>query len=61
MPVPKKRQSKSRRDKRRANHDRVAAPAVVECPSCGEPKLAHRICPACGKYKGDQVFKTEEE
>ena len=61
MAVPKKRQSKMRRNKRRANHDRTTAPSVIACPNCGEPKLPHRICPACGFYRGEAVIEMEEE
>ncbi len=61
MAVPQKRQSKTRRNKRRANHDRMSAPAVVNCPECSEPKQPHRVCPNCGTYAGRQVFETEEE
>ncbi|NJH66534.1 50S ribosomal protein L32, partial [Staphylococcus agnetis] len=25
------------------------------CPNCGELKLSHRVCPACGSYKGEEV------
>lgn len=61
MAVPKKRQSKMRRNRRRANHDRATAATVVECPNCSEPKLPHRICTACGFYKGVEVIEMEEE
>ena len=37
MAVPKKKLSKSRRDKRRANHDRMDPPAVSNCRQCGAP------------------------
>ena len=61
MAVPKKRQSKSRRNRRRAQHDRVAPPTVVECPNCSEPTPPHQVCPACGYYKGEQVIAVAEE
>lgn len=61
MAVPKKKQSPTRRNKRRANHDKVTAPNVVLCPQCSEPKLPHRVCPNCGSYKGREVVKTSEE
>ncbi len=61
MAVPKKRQSPTRRNKRRANHDRMAAPAVVICSNCSEPKLSHRVCPACGHYNGQKVIEVPEE
>jgi large subunit ribosomal protein L32 len=61
MAVPKKKQSTSRRNKRRANHDRVAAPTVVICSNCSEPKLAHRVCPACGFYADKKVLEVSED
>jgi|JI7StandDraft_1071085.scaffolds.fasta_scaffold786212_1 large subunit ribosomal protein L32 len=55
MAVPKKKTSRSRRDKRRA-HDAIKFTAAVEyCPSCGEPKLRHHACLACGTYRGMQI------
>jgi large subunit ribosomal protein L32 len=50
--VPKRRKSSSKRDKRRAQHDKIAAVNVIECENCGEVTLPHRICAACGHYKG---------
>jgi large subunit ribosomal protein L32 len=54
MAVPKKKTSKSRRDKRRAQH-RISAPRVNECPNCHQPKLPHRLCPTCKTYNGREV------
>lgn len=47
MAVQQRRNSKTRKAKRRT-HDKLSAPAMVKC-SCGEYKLAHRACPSCGK------------
>ncbi|HPP80061.1 MAG TPA: 50S ribosomal protein L32 [Deltaproteobacteria bacterium] len=58
MPLPKRRHSSARRDKRRAN-DFAPTPAVSFCPNCNEPKAPHRVCPSCGYYKGREVVKTE--
>jgi large subunit ribosomal protein L32 len=52
--VPKKKTSKSRRDKRRATH-RLAAPRVNTCPQCGRPKQPHRMCPNCKTYAGREI------
>ncbi|MCJ7642483.1 MAG: 50S ribosomal protein L32 [Desulfobacterales bacterium] len=60
MGVPKRRQSPSRRDKRRA-HDRLISPQVTLCPQCHEPLLPHHICLHCGFYKGKEVVPVEEE
>ncbi len=59
MALPKRRQSKSRRDKRRANW-KSAAPTVTECSNCHQPKLPHRACPNCGFYKGRSIFLPRE-
>ena len=61
MAVPKKKQSTTRRNKRRANHDRVAAPNVILCPRCSEPKVSHRVCAACGYYGDEKVLEVEED
>ena len=55
MAVPKRRASKSRKSKRRANWKRISSPFLVECPQCREHKLSHRVCPECGYYKGNKV------
>lgn len=47
MAVQQRRNSKTRKRKRRT-HDKISAPVLVKCPSCGEYKLAHRACPSCG-------------
>jgi len=59
MPVPKRKTSKSKRDKRRT-HQKVSMPNVTTCPQCGEAKLPHHACPTCGTYKGRTVIETEE-
>jgi large subunit ribosomal protein L32 len=60
MAVPKRKTSKSRRDKRRT-HKKTSAPNVSTCPQCGEPKEPHRACQNCGTYKGREVLEKEEE
>ena len=59
MPVPKRRTSRSKRNKRRA-HDALITVNVIACPQCGEPSLPHRICRHCGTYRGRQLAETEE-
>lgn len=59
MAVPKKKVSSARRDKRRANW-KLTAPALTKCPKCGEPKLSHTVCTACGTYNGKTVLKVED-
>lgn len=54
MAVPKRKTSKSRRDKRRAQHG-IDAPRLSTCPACGSPKQSHRMCPTCKTYNGRDV------
>lgn len=61
MAVPKRKTSKSRRDKRRASNIKMEAPHLIECRSCHENIPAHRVCPFCGKYKGVEVISLEEK
>lgn len=58
MAVPKRRTSRTKRDQRRANHDKLTAPAISRCSNCGEVKRPHFVCPACGFYGGEQVVQT---
>jgi large subunit ribosomal protein L32 len=60
MAVPKRRVSHARRDKRRSSVWKLEAPAIVKCDHCSAFKLSHRLCPACGMYKGRLVVKKEE-
>ncbi len=60
MAVPKRKTSKSKRDKRRT-HQKISGPRVMECPECGEAKLPHRVCRECGSYNGRDVLSAEEE
>lgn len=54
MAVPKCRQSRSRRGKRRA-HDALTGKNLSACPRCSQPKYPHRVCGNCGFYKGEMV------
>ena len=60
MAVPKRRTSKARRDKRRS-HLALSAPPLSNCQNCGEPKRPHRVCMACGTYRGREVVQTDED
>ena len=57
-PVPKKRHSSSRRDKRRS-HDALTPPTIVPCPRCGENTRPHTVCQSCGYYKNNRVIDVE--
>lgn len=60
MAVPKRRVSKARRDKRRSNVWKMDAATLVKCPNCNQYKRPHRLCTACGYYKGKQVIEVED-
>jgi large subunit ribosomal protein L32 len=56
--VPKRKKTASKRDMRRANHDRVTPIQLVACQNCGEAMRPHRACGACGFYKGRKAQET---
>ncbi|MBQ8682527.1 MAG: 50S ribosomal protein L32 [Selenomonadales bacterium] len=60
MAVPKRKMSKCRRDRRRANW-KLTAPSLVECPQCHEAKMPHHVCSECGYYDGKEVVKVAAE
>ncbi len=55
MAVPKKRHTKSRRNKRRGNIF-LNKPTLVSCSKCGKDTLPHTVCFNCGHYKGKEVI-----
>jgi large subunit ribosomal protein L32 len=58
MPVPKRKRSRSRRDKRFANKGMVMH-TITACASCQRPLLPHSACSTCGFYKGAKVINTK--
>jgi large subunit ribosomal protein L32 len=60
MPNPKRRHSKRRTSARRT-HDSLTRASLSQCPNCNEPKLPHRVCPHCGKYKGREIIEVVEQ
>ncbi|MFL2565918.1 MAG: 50S ribosomal protein L32 [Schleiferiaceae bacterium] len=61
MAHPKRRQSSTRRDKRRT-HDKAVLPQLTVCPTTGETHLMHRAYWHDGKmyYKGKVVIDKSE-
>ena len=60
MAVPQNKISKSRRNNRRA-HDSLTGANPNECPSCGELKRPHHVCPSCGTYNDREVVAMSPE
>jgi large subunit ribosomal protein L32 len=54
--LPKRKISTRRKGKRRAAR-KLKVPSLVICPQCGGQKPPHQVCPACGYYKGQAIFK----
>ena len=60
MAVPKRKTSRTNRDKRRT-HDRIKIVNIVECSRCHSKKLAHHVCQACGYYKNTEIISQEKD
>ncbi len=60
VPQPKRKLSKGRRDRRRAQ-DALQAINLVQCSNCGEMRLPHTVCPHCGHYQGREIVSMEKE
>lgn len=54
-PLPKRRRSRARQNKRMAH---TAKPKILtaQCPDCNSRRVSHRVCPSCGMYNGRQVI-----
>ena len=60
MAVQQNRKTPSKRNMRRS-HDALKAVTSLECPNCGELKLPHHVCGACGYYKDREVIVARDE
>ncbi|OYU14303.1 MAG: 50S ribosomal protein L32 [Alphaproteobacteria bacterium PA4] len=58
MAVPKRKTSPSKRNMRRSHHA-LTPVSFQECPNCGELKLPHNLCGACGHYNGREVVEIQ--
>ena len=59
MPVPKRRTSASKRDKRRSHHA-IKLGGLSVCSNCSTVKHPHSICDACGHYRGKQWLEPKQ-
>ena len=55
MAVPKRKTSKSRRNKRRSHH-RIASVNILEDKKSGEYRLPHHIDMKSGTYNGKKIL-----
>lgn len=60
MPHPKRKVSRTRRDKRRT-HDKLTARTFYMDPVSGEATLYHRVNLTSGYYKGQQYLESKGE
>lgn len=60
MAVQQNRKTRSKRNMRRS-HDALVAANPNECPSCGELKRPHHVCPSCGSYDNREVVAQAAE
>ena len=54
MAEPKKKLSRTRTHRRRADYKIPATPMVI-CNNCGKPSRPHFVCAACGFYNKKSV------
>ena len=59
MAVPKRKTSKSRRDKRRS-HQQISTVNIIEDKKSGEYRLSHHIDLKTGLYNGKQVLEPKK-
>jgi large subunit ribosomal protein L32 len=59
MAVPKRKTSKSRRNKRRSHH-RVKNVNILEDKKSGEYRLSHHVDLKTGYYNGRQVLEPKD-
>ncbi|HAJ95156.1 MAG TPA: 50S ribosomal protein L32 [Actinobacteria bacterium] len=60
MAVPKRKISRTNRDKRRT-HDGIKLLNITECSRCHSKKIAHHVCIACGYYKNTEIIPQKKD
>jgi len=58
MAHPKRKISKTRRDKRRT-HYKASKTTMYVCPNCNAHVQYHRVCEECGQYRGKQAIENQ--
>ena len=59
MAVPKRKTSKSKRNKRRSQH-RISSPNIIEDIKSGEFRLSHHVDLKTGIYNGKQILDPKK-
>lgn len=59
-PLPKRKISRTRRNKRRT-HDSLKLPHLIQDPDTGEWRRSHHVDLKTGYYKGEQVIEVDDE
>ena len=59
MAVPKRKISKSRRNKRRSHH-RISSVNIIEDKKSGEFRLSHHVDLKTGIYNGKQILEPKK-
>ncbi len=59
MAMPKRKKSKMKVRQMKAAK-RLKGVQGNKCVLCGKPVLPHRVCKACGNYKGKQVLTVSK-
>ncbi|MCL2191264.1 MAG: 50S ribosomal protein L32 [Treponema sp.] len=61
MAVPRGKTSHARTSRRQSINMKLTAPNLVQCGTCGNKVLLHRVCPKCGFYRGRQVIVPDSK
>jgi large subunit ribosomal protein L32 len=64
MALQKRRRGPARTRQQRSAWMRKSGnnrPMIQSCPNCGAPRIPHRVCMACGQYRGEQIVKAKSE
>ena len=59
MAVPKRKLSRSRTRRRKAQWLRTSVPTYAVCKRCKAPTRPHTVCATCGTYAGREVVEVD--
>jgi large subunit ribosomal protein L32 len=59
MAVPKRKMSRSRTRRRKAQWYKLARPTIAMCPRCKSPIRPHTVCGECGQYQGRTAVEVD--